>query len=144
MEDLKLSGPTMLPGGSIVESTIQISAGAIVHVTAGGDPKADILTDGVILPGFIDLQVNGAYGYDFTTDGTSVAAVARLLPATGVTAFLPTVITSPFDAYPTRLREIADAMRVAEGAKPLGVHLEGPYLSPARRGAHDPAVNAGA
>ena len=137
--DLALSGLTLLPDGSIIEAAIQISRGSITQVSAGGDPKADLVTGGTIVPGFIDMQLNGAFGYDFTTDGSTVAAVAQRLPATGVTAFMPTVITSPFGVYPVRLREVAEAIRIANGAQPLGLHLEGPYINPVRRGAHDPA-----
>ncbi len=53
--------------------------------------------DGHVLAGLVDIQVNGAYGFDFTTDPTSIWDVARLLPRHGVTAFLPTVISSPVE-----------------------------------------------
>jgi N-acetylglucosamine-6-phosphate deacetylase len=86
------------------------------------------------------VQVNGAYGYDFTNDATSVTEVARKLPEAGVTGFVPTIITSKFEAYSSRLREVRDGMRAnVPGARILGAHLEGPYLSPARKGAHPPA-----
>jgi N-acetylglucosamine-6-phosphate deacetylase len=98
---------------------------------------------GTIAPGFIELQINGAYGADFSNDGRTVAGVAARLPETGVTAFLATIITSPWDTYAQRLSQVREAMRAvmhgSSGARPLGVHLEGPYLHPAKRGAHNPA-----
>lgn len=137
--ELTLTGLALLPDGVISEATIHISNGTITQVSRGADPQADIQTTGTILPGFIDLQLNGAFGYDFTLNGASVAAVSERLPSTGVTSFIPTIITSPFKDYPVRLSEIAGAMQIAKGAQPLGVHLEGPYLNPAKRGAHDAA-----
>jgi N-acetylglucosamine-6-phosphate deacetylase len=53
---------------------------------------------------------------------------------------VPTVITSPFDDYPRRLAEAREAAGDARGAEVLGLHLEGPYLSPRRPGAHDPSL----
>jgi len=96
--------------------------------------------DGAVIPGLIDLQVNGAYGYDFTNDGGTVSEVARRIPETGVTAFMPTVITSDFASYPFRLDRIDKAIRAGgpTQARVLGVHLEGPYLNPKRKGAHPP------
>ena len=85
------------------------------------------------------MQLNGAYGADFTNDGRAVASVAARLPETGVTAFVPTIITSPWAEYPNRLREVREASRNLAGARVLGVHLEGPYLNPAKKGAHNPA-----
>jgi N-acetylglucosamine-6-phosphate deacetylase len=132
-----LSGIVVTPDGAASEATVYLSGKMIDRITPGRDPGADLTTNGVIVPGFIDVQVNGAYGYDFTNDATSVAEVASKLPATGVTGYVPTIITSKFDAYPARLREVAEAMRAnPSGAHILGVHLEGPYLSPLRKGAH--------
>ncbi len=126
--------------GTARESTVYLSGGTIAKVTSGRDPGADLSTDGAIFPGLIDVQVNGAYGYDFTNDASSVAEVSAKLPQTGVTGFVPTIITSKFEAYPTRLREVGEAMRANwPGAHILGAHLEGPYLSPVRKGAHPPA-----
>lgn len=133
-----LCGPVLQADGQVIEASLFISGGKIASISPGRDPGADLALDGLITPGLIDLQVNGAYGYDFTNDAATVSQVARRLPETGVTAFMPTVITSQFDAYPARLAEIREAMR-AEGqdqARILGVHLEGPYLSAARKGAH--------
>jgi N-acetylglucosamine-6-phosphate deacetylase len=90
-------------------------------------------------PGFIELQLNGAFGHDFNADPPSVWEVAPRLPRFGVTAFLPTVVTSP----PERVKAAQDAMVSsaspnAAGAVPLGLHLEGPFLNPEKKGAHDP------
>lgn len=136
--NILLCGRVLQADGQVIEASLLISGGKIASISSGRDPGADLALDGLITPGLIDLQVNGAYGYDFTNDAATVSQVARRLPETGVTAFMPTVITSQFDAYPARLAEIREAMR-AEGqdqARILGVHLEGPYLSPARKGAH--------
>lgn len=93
----------------------------------------------LLAPGFIDLQLNGAFGLDFTADPESIWAVAARLPQFGVTAFLPTIITSP-------LETVAHAQHVLKngppsgwrGALPIGLHLEGPFLNPLKRGAHNP------
>jgi N-acetylglucosamine-6-phosphate deacetylase len=110
----------------------------IADVRAGADSGADILTDGVIAPGFIDLQLNGGYGYDFTTDPTSIANVAARLPQTGVTGFLPTRVTSPIESYAGWLRDAADSRPEAGSAHVYGVHLEGVYFSHHKMGAHNP------
>jgi len=143
MSQLALSGRTLLPDGTLQAATVVVERGAITRVTPGLDSKADLVVPGILAPGFIELQLNGAYGADFSNDGRTVASVAARLPETGVTAFLPTIITSPWDTYPQRLSQVREAMRAvqhgATGAQPLGVHLEGPYLHPAKRGAHNQA-----
>jgi N-acetylglucosamine-6-phosphate deacetylase len=142
MSQLALSGRTLLPDGTLQAATVVVERGAITRVTPGLDSKADLVVPGILAPGFIELQLNGAYGADFSSDGYSVASVAARLPETGVTAFLPTIITSPWETYPKRLSQVREAMRAtrgATGAQPLGVHLEGPYLHPAKRGAHNQA-----
>jgi N-acetylglucosamine-6-phosphate deacetylase len=147
MNRIMISGPALLSGGEflargeIEDSAILIEDGGIARVTPGLDPGADVkVSDGVIAPGFLDLQINGAYGVDFTIDASTIVEASARLPQTGVTAFVPTVITSPFDDYPRRLAEAREAARSARGAEVLGLHLEGPYLSPGRTGAHDPKL----
>lgn len=90
-------------------------------------------------PGFIDLQVNGIGGHDFTTDPGSMWTVGPVLARHGVTAFLPAIVTSPRGTVEAALR-VAAERRDAGGAKPLGLHVEGPFLAPARAGAHDPEL----
>lgn len=135
---LVISAGVLLPGGEAHEATVTLSGGRIVQVTPGRDPGADLSFDGTLIPGFIDLQVNGAYGHDFTADASTIPAVAARLPETGVTSFLPTIVTSEFSAYPARLDEVRAAMQPGVGAQVLGAHLEGPYLNPLRKGAHPP------
>ncbi|MHB8644400.1 MAG: N-acetylglucosamine-6-phosphate deacetylase [Thermomicrobiales bacterium] len=88
-----------------------------------------------IAPGFIDLQVNGGFGVEVGEDPDAIRTLAARLPETGVTAFLPTIITSPPALYPKAIAAF-EAARDAPGARPLGLHIEGPFLSPQRHGAH--------
>lgn len=140
MQTWKLSGPTLLADGDIADATITVQGTAIVSVTRGLDHAADVVTGGLIAPGLIDLQFNGAFGYDLTNDPGGIVAVAARLPATGVTAFLPTCITSPFASYPGWLAAVKEIRTALSGAQMLGVHLEGVYFSPHKTGAHNPAL----
>lgn len=88
-------------------------------------------------PGLVDIQVNGGFGHDFTTDPASIWEVGSLLPRYGVTAFVPTVITAAPEAALEALDVLAGGPPAGwRGAQPVGIHLEGPMLSPARRGTH--------
>jgi N-acetylglucosamine-6-phosphate deacetylase len=91
-----------------------------------------------LVPGFIDLQCNGGFGCDFTTNPESIWPVAARLPRFGVTSFLPTIITAPGDTIGrAQAALLADTPRPQVGATPIGLHLEGPFLNPDKCGAHD-------
>ncbi len=88
-------------------------------------------------PGYLDLQINGAFGYDFTTDPSSIWKVGERLVEHGVTAFLPTVISSAPGTVEQALATLAQGPPPDyQGARALGVHAEGPMLAPERRGTH--------
>ncbi len=140
MRSRTLAGRTLLSNGTFSEATVRVRDGRIDAIDAGIDSRADIVTPGWIIPGLIDLQVNGGFGFDVTTDPTTTSALAHRLPETGVTSFLPTVITSALESYPPLLRAFEQSIREAHGANILGVHLEGPYLNPQRAGAHHAAL----
>jgi N-acetylglucosamine-6-phosphate deacetylase len=93
---------------------------------------------GFICPGFIDLQINGAFGVDVGPDTKALEALVRELPKTGVTSFLPTAVSWPAEHYADSLDTLEEAPS-SSGAAILGAHIEGPFLSLARKGAHDPA-----
>lgn len=92
---------------------------------------------GKICPGFIDLQINGAFGIDVGPDAAALESLAHWLPRTGTTSFLPTAISWPAKRYHAFLQVLTEASS-GDGAQILGAHIEGPFLSPARKGAHDP------
>jgi len=132
---------TGVPGtGVLAPGYLTVSGGLITEVGEGLPPSPpDLeLSTGVLVPGLVDLQVNGYYGVDLgDCDPDGWALVARRLPETGTTTFLPTFITAPVARLAATLRSAQKIAGVATpGARVLGVHLEGPFLSPARAGAH--------
>ncbi|HJR87693.1 MAG TPA: N-acetylglucosamine-6-phosphate deacetylase [Acidimicrobiia bacterium] len=87
--------------------------------------------------GFVDIQINGGFGHDFTGDPASIWLVGERLFEFGVEAFLPTIISSPPGTVEQALAVLAQGPPANyRGARPLGLHVEGPMLAPSRRGTH--------
>lgn len=100
------------------------------------------LCNAIIAPGFLELQTNGALGFHFAHEkGTSeyqngVRKLAQYLPSTGVTGFYPTIPTVPPQVFKQVLPNL-NPQEVEGGASVLGAHVEGPFLAPSKKGAHD-------
>lgn len=138
---LTLHGAFLSPVGTIQEGVIHIRDGQIAAVRPGPPTSApDRTVAGVIVPGFIDLQINGAFGHDFMNEPESVIQVAQRLPATGVTGFLPTIVAAPLEDYPRWLQTVTAASARADGAQVLGLHLEGPFLNPEKKATNRPEL----
>jgi N-acetylglucosamine-6-phosphate deacetylase len=91
-------------------------------------------------PGFIDWQLNGGFGMDFTENPATIWEVAARLPEHGVTSFLPTIITAPLEVYAQAQAVMTKGAPTGYSrAQPLGLHFEGPFLNPGKKGAHNPA-----
>jgi N-acetylglucosamine-6-phosphate deacetylase len=129
----------LLDDGLASDVTIAIAGGRITSVHADPAP-GDALVADLVAPGFIDLQINGSFGVEVEAGGSAVATLGERLPHHGVTSFLPTLVSLHADAYRQAIAAFT-ATRAAggSGARALGLHLEGPYLSPAAAGAHERA-----
>ena len=112
-------------------------------MTPAGGPAprlAAALPEGwTLAPGLVDLQVNGFAGAEVGDDPDGLAEVARGLARAGVVAFCPTLVSRSPAGYRRTAAALAAAPWPADGARPLGVHMEGPFLARARAGAHGPA-----
>jgi len=144
MPELLITAPRVVPGTgqpAICEpGYVLVSGGVVAEVGEGPPPREPDLAlgSGYLAPGLIDLQVNGGFGADLAgLDPAGWARLVRRLPETGTTAFLPTFVTAPLDELGQALRFAAVfAADPPAGARVLGVHQEGPFLSPDRAGAH--------
>lgn len=129
---MRLGVKEALVDGRIIAGDVSISDGTIDGVGLTPTGRA-----GLAVPGFIDVQINGFDGVDFTTaESDDYERVGEKLAATGITSFQPTLIALPPDNYFRALERLSAT--VIESARILGMHLEGPFLSPVRCGAHDP------
>lgn len=129
---MKLGVKAAVVDGQLVPGDVTIEDGSIAAV--GVAPAA---RTGLAAPGFIDLQINGYAGVDFTTaEREDYTHVATMLAATGVTAFQPTLISLPIESSLGALRSLDPS--AIDHARILGMHLEGPFLSREQAGAHDP------
>ncbi len=139
-----LSGAAIFDGETLHHNKVLLLEHGMVTdlsdvVPDGADHVA--LPGGILAPGFVDLQVNGGDGL-MLNDAPSVATIRRMAEANarvGTTALLPTLITDRPET--TRATVEAAIAACGEGVPGLlGLHLEGPHLSVARKGAHDPAL----
>src|SRR6266545_2388332 len=138
------SAPRVIAGGRLLDpGAVAVEDGRVVEVLDRRPPAGPghlALERGVLAPGLIDLQLNGAFGVDLVdADAGGWERVLCGLPSTGVTALLATFISAPVDDLAAAMRRAGAARAAAgrPGSRLLGVHLEGPFLSERRRGAHD-------
>ncbi|MGH2411416.1 MAG: hypothetical protein ACRDGS_13785, partial [Chloroflexota bacterium] len=132
-----LFGKTLL-GSSLVPASVMVEDRVITGIERGCRvSSSDLAVEevAIIAPGFIDLQVNGGFGCRVEEGLQALETLSRCLPSTGVTSFLPTVISSAPETY-RQLCSLPMPASAFSGARPLGWHLEGPLLSPQRAGAH--------
>lgn len=124
---------------------VLLDGGRIAAIVDAGDPRCrdaqrHDLGGGLLLPGFIDSQVNGGGGVLFN-DSPSVEAIRAIGAAHrrfGTTGFLPTLISADLDVVARAIAAVRGAIQAGVPGV-LGLHIEGPYLSVARKGVHDPA-----
>jgi N-acetylglucosamine-6-phosphate deacetylase len=127
---MKLGVQAALVNGLLVRGDVEVSDGRIVAIGLSSPAGR-----GIAVPGFVDLQVNGFGGVDFLdADADGYRRAGEALLETGVTAYLPTLITTPEQELLAAMAEVPNG-----GSRPriLGMHLEGPFLSPNRLGTHE-------
>jgi N-acetylglucosamine-6-phosphate deacetylase len=113
------------------------------HLEVPADARRVDFPDCVLSPGFIDIHVHGGSGHDvMETDAGAMAAIERGMARHGVTSYLPTTVTAPEDRILRALehlgKRISSQADQDTGSRPIGIHLEGPFISHAKRGVHPP------
>jgi N-acetylglucosamine-6-phosphate deacetylase len=135
----------ILDGEKIVNGqTVLLADGRIEAIAPPADPRcrdaASIDLEGqLLLPGFIDVQVNGGGGVLFNDDPSpeSIRAIGTAHRQYGTTGFLPTLISDDLDTIAQAIAAVQSSLD-ADRPGALGIHIEGPFLNRARRGVHDP------
>jgi len=144
MERIVIQGRSVItPQGEVPNAAVVVENGKIQEilqdVPVAGDFTKYEYVDGIISPGFIDVHIHGANGHD-TMDGTYEAlnAISSYLASTGTTGFLATTVTSKHADLLHAIQAVKKAKeRGTEGAAILGMHLEGPYINIAKKGAQN-------
>ena len=118
------------------EVWLEIEDGEIRSINTGTTPEYDFRYEGILIPGFVDIHCHGGGGKYFASlTDNEIAQVIKTHREGGTVAGLASLVTEPI---PDLLEQIARLVPFAERGEIAGIHLEGPYLSHARCGAHDP------
>ncbi len=143
MTQALVNGRVLRDSGFVDGLAVLIEDGRVSAVVPRDDPRVDAavahdLRGQKLMPGFIDTQVNGGGGVLFNDAPTvdAIRAIGRAHRRFGTTGFLPTLISDDLHVIETALGAVRDAIR-ARVPGVLGIHIEGPFLNPERKGAHD-------
>ncbi|MGQ9525517.1 MAG: N-acetylglucosamine-6-phosphate deacetylase [Armatimonadota bacterium] len=136
----------VLPNGIIQDGDVVCEKGVIAWVGPHSQARAvegACIIDAagrIVFPGLIDTHIHGAHGFDVMLHGEEgVRQISTALLRYGVTAWLPTTLSAPHQDLLRVIRWCRDAVRTpGPGARPLGIHVEGPYINPNKKGAQPP------
>lgn len=142
MAEQRIQGARAVVGGAWEAKDLGVRDGILVDPgsLAVDAPILDA-TGFLAAPGYVDLQCNGGLGIDLARAPEGMWELGRQLPRFGVTAWLPTIVTTPHGVVDRAIATLAAGPPAGwRGAVPLGLHLEGPFLSPVKKGAHPEAL----
>lgn len=128
--------------GRFVRGGFSVENGRFAHVLEDVPGPAEDLDGALVIPGLVDIHVHGCAGADFSDgDYAGLVRMARYLARRGVTSFAPASMTLPYDALDKAFHAAARLHRegLADGARLMGIQMEGPFLSREKRGSQNPA-----